>query len=73
GPGMGTLQVLESPGNVARSWLFEAEVGVNAKLLWNFGLYANYKYLYAYKQPAINFSEHVMLVGITFNFGLLKQ
>jgi len=68
GPGMGRLKVPINEDVSASSILFTIDAGLNARLLWKFGLYASYKYLYANKPGKINFNEHILLIGITFNF-----
>lgn len=70
GPGLGTMKVPQKYNESANSLLFDIEAGINARFLWKFGLYVTYKYLYANKPDMINFSEHILLIGITFNFKL---
>lgn len=70
GPGPGYLFVPQIDVRPAKAMLYNIEVGVQARLLWKFGLYATYKYLYAYRQHKIDFSEHILLVGINFRFQL---
>lgn len=70
GAGFGSMTVPQGAKPDARSILFNIEAGFNTILIWKLGLYASYKYLYANKGSQINFSEHIFLIGITFNFGL---
>jgi len=69
GGGIGGMKVPQGNDTSANSMLFNFEAGINTRLLWKFGLYATYKYLYANKEDQVNFSEHIVLIGITFNFG----
>ena len=70
GGGLGRLAVQEGINTEVKTNLFDIEAGLNAKLMWKFGLYASYKYLYANDKDLINFSEHIILIGISFNFSL---
>ncbi|MCK4922823.1 MAG: hypothetical protein KAS71_17340 [Bacteroidales bacterium] len=70
GPGIGILRVPQGEDTKIKATLFDMEAGVNMILFWKIGLYGTYKYLYANDGNLINFSEHIVLVGITFNFGL---
>jgi len=70
GPGIGYMLVPQNENENAKSIFYNIEAGINAKLLWKFGLYATYKYLYAQKNDLVDFSEHILLIGITFNFKL---
>ncbi|MCK5134389.1 MAG: hypothetical protein KAR19_01275 [Bacteroidales bacterium] len=70
GAGLGRLIVPHGTDASTKGMLFDIEAGFNMRLLWNFGLYGAYKYLYADKEKLINFSEHIILVGISFTFGL---
>ena len=70
GAGLGAMEVPQGTNASTKSILFDAEAGINTILFWKIGLYGTYKYLYANKGNEINFREHIVLVGITFNFGL---
>ncbi len=70
GPGIGGLVVPQGADSDAKGVFFDFEAGIHARLLWKFGLYGVYKYLYADKEGAYNFSEHIVLVGLNFTFGL---
>lgn len=70
GAGAGGLTVPQGSDSSAKGMLFDIEAGFNARLLWKFGIYGVYKYLYAHKKTLINFNEHIILVGISFTFGL---
>lgn len=54
--------------------MYNIEGGINIKAFWKIGFYGIYKYLYAKKEVnnvnVIDFSEHIILLGITFNFSL---
>ena len=69
GAGVGGLTVPQGADPGAKGLLFDIEAGFNARLLWKFGIYGAYKYLYADKENLINFSEHILLVGLSFTFG----
>lgn len=68
GPGVGRLVVPVNAKDSKKGPLINLEAGVNARVLWKFGLYAHYKYLHARKGSAIDFNEHILLVGLSFNF-----
>ncbi|UCE06932.1 MAG: hypothetical protein JSW07_02515 [bacterium] len=77
GGGIGGLQVPkgeDKPDEMERGMLYNIETGVNVRVFWKIGLYGIGKYLYAMKEvkdkKVINFSEWIMLLGITFNSGL---
>lgn len=70
GAGLGGLKVPQGINASTKAMLFDVEAGINTLLFWKIGLYGTYKYLYANNGNVINFSEHIVLVGITFNFGL---
>lgn len=70
GPGLGGLVVPQETDSNASGVFFDFEAGIQARLLWKFGLYGAYKYLYANKEGAYSFSEHIFLVGLNFTFGL---
>lgn len=55
------------------AWYLNVEAGINVRVLWKFGLYGVYKYMYAYKEGGsilIDFNEHIVLLGLTFNFSI---
>ena len=55
------------------AWYLNVEAGINIRVLWKFGLYGVYKYMYAYKEGGstlIDFNEHIVLLGLTFNFSI---
>ena len=77
GGGFGGLEVPkgeDKPDAMERGFLFNVEGGVNIRAFWKIGFYGIYKYLYAKIEKndvrVIDFSEHIALLGITFNFGL---
>ena len=70
GPGFGGLKVPQGSDSSASGVFFDFEAGIHARLLWKFGLYGTYKYLYAHKEEAFSFSEHIFLLGLNFTFGL---
>ena len=77
GGGIGGLEVPkgeDEPDEMERGMLYNMEAGINVRVFWKIGLYGIGKYLYAMKEvnntKVINFSEWIVLLGITFNFGL---
>jgi hypothetical protein len=70
GGGTGWMVVPQGTDPEVTAMLFDIEAGVQAKLLWKFGIYGVYKYLYAHKGSYVDFSEHIILLGINFTFGL---
>ncbi len=54
--------------------VYNIEGGINIRAFWKMGFYGIYKYLYAKKEinnvKVIDFSEHIVLLGVTFNFSL---
>jgi len=77
GGGIGGLKVPKGetePGAMEKGILYDIEAGVNVRAFWKIGVYGIYKYLYASKEVGnvklIDFSEHIVLLGITFNFSL---
>ena len=77
GGGIGGLEVPkgeDKPDEMERGMLYNMEAGVNVRVFWKIGLYGIGKYLYAMKEvkdkKVINFSEWIVLLGITFNLGL---
>jgi len=77
GGGIGGLEVPKGENEsdeMEQGILFNMEAGGNVRVFWKIGLYGIGKYLYAMKEveniKVINFSEWIVLLGITFNFGL---
>jgi hypothetical protein len=73
GGGIGGLEVPkgeDEPDAMERGIMYNTEVGINTIVFWKIGFYGIYKYLYANKEKVIDFSEHIVLLGITFNFSL---
>jgi len=69
GGGVGRLEV---PKDLDESGAMEKGILYNIRAFWKIGFYGIYKYLYAVKErnnvKMIDFSEHIVLLGITFNF-----
>ena len=70
GGGLGGMNVPQGVDSSARSMFYDFEAGFNTRLIWKFGIYGMYKYLYANKENQIDFSEHIIMLGLTFNFSL---
>jgi len=77
GGGIGGLEVpkgVDEPGTMERGILYNIEGGINIIAFWKIGFYGIYKYLYAEKEidnvKVIDFSEHILLLGLTFNLSL---
>lgn len=70
GPGVGVMTVPQLDEKSVNSILFNWVGGVNYRLIWKIGLYGTYKYLYAQKDDRVDFSEHIFMIGISFNFRL---
>ena len=77
GGGIGGLEVpkgVDEPGIMERGILYDIEGGINIIAFWKIGFYGIYKYLYAEKKinnvKVIDFNEHIILLGLTFNFSL---
>jgi len=77
GGGLGGLDVPkgeDEPDAMERGILYNIEGGINIRAFWKIGFYGIYKYLYAKKEiknvKVIDFNEHIILLGITFNFSL---
>jgi hypothetical protein len=74
GGGLGWLQVPKdySEEKTHKGMVFDLEAGVNVRIIWKFGFYTIYKYLYAQKEVnnvnIIDFREHIMMIGISLNF-----
>jgi len=76
GGGFGRLEVPkgeDEPEAMENGILYNIEGGINVIAFWKIGFYGVYKYLYANKEindvKVIDFSEHIVLLGITINFG----
>ncbi len=76
GGGFGVLQVpvegyLDKHN---KNWLFDIEVGLSYRIVWKFGAYGEYKYLYSRKEEnkefVIDFHEHIFMIGILLSFKL---
>jgi hypothetical protein len=77
GGGAGVLEVPKGEDEhdaTERGILYNIEGGINFIVFWKIGCYGIYKYLYAKKEikneKVIDFNEHIVLLGITFNFSL---
>ncbi len=76
GGGMGRLEVPkdEKPDDREIGVVYNLEAGINVRAFWKIGFYGISKYLYAQKEKnntkVINFSEFIVLLGITVNFGI---
>jgi hypothetical protein len=70
GAGTGWLKIPDGITDSPRVMPINFEAGMQARLLWKFGLFASYQYLYAKKGQYIDFSEHIWLIGINFTFGV---
>lgn len=77
GGGIGRLKVpkdVDEPDAMNRGIVYNIEGGINIRAFWKIGFYGIYKYLYAKKEinnvKVIDFSEHIVLLGLTFNFSL---
>ncbi len=77
GGGTGWLEVPKGemePDAMVRGILYNLEGGINVRAFWKIGFYAVGKYIYAKKKTnsikVIDFSERIVLLGITLNFGL---
>ncbi len=77
GGGLGRLGVpkgVDDSDAINRGTVYNIESGINIRAFWKMGFYGIYKYLYAKKEinnvKVIDFSEHIVLLGITFNFSL---
>ncbi|MEA2076922.1 MAG: hypothetical protein U9O95_02775 [Candidatus Marinimicrobia bacterium] len=75
GPGYMEVPVEDAlPAKIYETaWYLNVEAGINVRVLWKFGLYGVYKYMYAYKEGGsilIDFNEHIVLLGLTFNFSI---
>jgi len=74
--GLGWLKVPKD-GSEEKNYtamVYDLEAGVNVRVIWKFGFYTIYKYLYAHQEKnnvaVIDFNEHIMMIGITYNFSL---
>ena len=77
GGGIGRLEVPvgeNDPDDVVKGTMYDIEGGINVRLFWKIGFYGIGKYLYAQKKnnsiKVIDFSEFIVLLGFTLNFGL---
>ena len=77
GGGIGRLEVPKGenePDSVVKGSMYDIEAGINVRLFWKIGFYGVGKYLYAQKKnnsiKVIDFSECIVLLGFTLNFGL---
>jgi hypothetical protein len=76
GGGLGRLEVPkeEKPDDREIGIVYNLEAGINVRAFWKIGFYGITKYLYANKEvnniEVIDFSEFIVLLGITVNFGL---
>ncbi len=77
GGGIGRLEVPKGenePDSVVKGSMYGIEAGINFRLFWKIGFYGVGKYLYAQKEnngiKVIDFSEGIVLLGFTLNFGL---
>ncbi len=75
GGGIGWLDVpkdTDESDAMNRGIVYNIEGGINIRAFWKIGFYGIYKYLYAQKEvnnvKVIDFSEHIVLLGLTFNF-----
>jgi len=76
GGGIGRLKVPKGenePDAWVKSIMYNLEGGINVRLFWKIGFYGIGKYLYAQKKnnniKVIDFSECIVLLGFTLNFG----
>lgn len=77
GGGIGWLKVPKGEhgsDGVFTGTMYDIEAGINYRLFWKIGFYGIGKYLYAQKKSngvrVIDFSEGIVLLGFTVNFGL---
>ena len=77
GGGIGRLEVPKGenePDTMVKGIMYNFEAGINVRLFWKIGFYGIGKYLYAQKKnnsiKVIDFSEGIVLLGFTLNFGL---
>jgi hypothetical protein len=76
GGGLGRLEVPkdDKPDDREIGIVYNLEAGINVRAFWKIGFYGITKYLYAQKEKnnikVIDFSEFIVLLGITLNFGL---
>ena len=58
---------------MVKGTMYDIEGGINVRLFWKIGFYGVGKYLYAKKKnnsiKVIDFSELIVLLGFTLNFG----
>lgn len=77
GGGIGRLEVPKGesePDEMVHGTVYNLEAGVRVRLFWRLGMYGVGKYLYANKtmhdMTVIDFSEGIVLLGLTLNFSL---
>jgi hypothetical protein len=77
GGGMGWLEVPKDESEseeTTKGIVYNIEAGINYIAFWKIGFYGIYKYLYSKKKvndaKVIDFSEHIVLLGLTFNFSI---
>ena len=77
GGGMGGLKVpkgVDKPDAMESGIFYNIEGGINIRAFWKIGFYGIYKYLYAQKEidnvKVKDFSEHIILLGLTLNLSL---
>ena len=75
GGGVGALEVPKGENytdEFEMGPVYDIEAGINLIAFWKIGFYGVYKYLYSQKETnnekVIDFSEHVVMIGITLNF-----
>lgn len=72
--GLGVPKSEDKPSPLEKGIFYNIEGGINIRAFWKIGFYGIYKYLYAQKKvnnlKVIDFSEHIVLLGITYNFSL---
>ncbi len=80
GGGIGWLEVPKGeaePEARERGIVYNLEAGINIMIFWKIGFYGIGKYLYAKKETnnikVIDFSECIVLLGLTFNFSLFDK
>ena len=62
----------DSDSRMVRDIAYNVEAGIQTMVIWKIGAYVVGKYLYANKKKngvqLIDFSEYILLLGLTFNF-----
>lgn len=70
GGGLGWLKVPKdnSEEKTYTGMAFNLEAGISVRVVWKFGFYSIYKFIYAYRAvdsiAVIDFSEHAVLIGL---------